>query len=229
MRDVLIVEDETVMRDKLREILREVSNIKVDEAADAKSARQLMSLTKYQVALVDIRLGPGVMDQFAGMPIIVELREQGCIPLIVSGTGDDTLKGVTAAMWGYDYVNKPIVPVELVNKVNSALDLAASKHTGRESANWPAGLTEKPTEKGRVYWHNKPVNLSLIEYRLVCKLADSPGTVVANSGLVKAMNSGNSASALSSHFSNIRRKFLGVDKDFGHIKNKGGCYYWKSE
>lgn len=229
MRNVLIVEDDAVMREELRGILKEVPEIKVDEAPDAKIARQLMSLTKYQVALVDIQLGPGVMDKFAGMQIISELREQGCIPLIVSGTGDDTLRGITATMWGYDFLNKPVVPVDLVNKVNGALDLAARKPTGKESANWPAGLTEKSDEPGRIYWRNKPVNLSLIGYRLVCKLADSPGKVVANAVLIKAMKLGNSASALASHLSNVRREFREVDKEFGHIKSKGGGYCWTSE
>jgi len=217
MRNVLIVEDEAVMRSELRGILKEVPDIKVDEAPDAKTARQLMSLTKYEIALVDIKLGPGVMDQFAGMQIIGELREQGCIPLIVSGTGDDTLRGVTATMWGYDFLNKPVVPVDLLNKVNSALDLAARKHTGKESENWPLGLTEKS------------VNLSLIGYRLVCKLADSPGKVVTNAALIKAMKSGNSASALASHLSTVRGRFREVDKEFGHIKSKGGGYCWTSE
>jgi DNA-binding response OmpR family regulator len=229
MRNVLIVEDEAVMRSELRGILKEVPDIKVDEAPDAKTARQLMSLTKYEIALVDIKLGPGVMDQFAGMQIIGELREQGCIPLIVSGTGDDTLRGVTATMWGYDFLNKPVVPVDLLNKVNSALDLAARKHTGKESENWPLGLTEKSDEPGRVYWHSKPVNLSLIGYRLVCKLADSPGKVVTNAALIKAMKSGNSTSALASHLSTVRGRFREVDKEFGHIKSKGGGYCWTSE
>ncbi len=229
MRNVLIVEDEAVMREELRRILKEVPDIEVHEAVDTKSARQLMSVVKYQVALVDIKLGPGVMDQYAGMQIIGELREQGCVPLIVSGTGDDTLRGITATMWGYDYLTKPVAPADLVNKVIGALELSERAQTGKESADWPAGLTEKSGEQGRVYWRGKAVNLSLTEYRLVSNLADTPGKVVANAALIKAMKSGNSASALASHLSNVRGKFREVDKGFGHIKGKGDGYCWTSE
>lgn len=227
MRHVLIVEDDELMRNKLAELLGEIQDLQIDMAADANSARKLMGGQRYQIAIVDIELGPGVKDRFAGMAITSELRDQGCIPLIVSGTGDDTLKGVTATMWGYDFVSKPINEVDLLNKVEQALAWESEHPRGEKSKAWPDGLTQAPNEPLKMLWKGKPLGLTMTQIQLLQKLANEPGTVISNTTLKKFMRSGNSPSALSTHFSNIRKKFREVDKDFKHIINEGQGYIWK--
>ncbi len=227
MRHVLIVEDDEMMLNKLASLLGEVPDLEIDKAHDEASARTFMAHKKYQIALVDIELGSGVQDRYAGMAITSELRLQGCIPLVVSGTGDDTLKGVAATLGGYDFVSKPFIEQDLLNKVLHALEWAAIKQMNQEPKTWPDGLTEAPDDPTKMFWKGKPLGLTVTELTLTRKLAKSPGVVIEYKGLQKSLKSGNSPSALSSHFTNIRKKFREVDPTFSHLVNAGQGYIWK--
>lgn len=228
MRHVLVVEDDESMLNKLTNLLREVKDLQIDCARDEASARRLMSTNKYQIALVDIELGPGPKDRFAGLAITRDLVNQGCIPLVVSGTGDDTLKGVAATLSGYDFVSKPVNDLDLVHKVEHALEWAESKQTNSEPGTWPDGLTEAPDNPLKIFWKENPVGLTVTQLTLVRCLAKTPGEMVENTVLCRALKSGNSAPALASHFTNIRKKFRDIDQSFVQIVNvPGKGYLWK--
>lgn len=228
MRRVLVVEDEEAMLNKLTSLLREVEDLEIDTARDEASALRLIEANRYQIALVDMELGPGVKERYAGIVVMSALVHQGCIPLVVSGTGDDTLKGVTTKLSGYDYVSKPFNDGELLNKVEHALDWADQKGKGLGPRTWPTGLTEAKDNPLEMFWKNKPLGLTVSELTLVRALAKSPGETIENEKLRKLLKTGNSPSALSSHFTNIRKRFREIDGSFNHISNTPGKgYCWK--
>lgn len=227
MAHVLIVDDEAVMRDKFSSLLREFDGLHVEQAPDAETAQKLMNVHKFDIALVDMALGPEPKDRIAGISVLNDLLHQGCIPLVVSGTGDDTLKEVTLKLGAIDYVSKPFIDLDLINKVKLALHWSNAKQSKRAPGSMPDGLTADPNDLTRLLWKNKPLTLSLAELSLVYKLVKTPGEVVDNNQLQDSMKSGNSPSALSTHFANIRKKFRNIDRDFKHIVNQGGGYIWK--
>lgn len=227
MRRVLIVEDDSVMLNRLVSLLKEVEDLEIDQAPDEATARACMANRKYQIALVDIELGPSVKDRYVGMAITSELSNQGCIPLIVSGTGDDTLKGVAATLWGYDFVSKPFNDQDLLNKVVHALDWAEIKRANLGPQTWPDGLKEAPDDPTKMFWKDKPLGLTVTELTLTRRLAKSPGVMVPYPTLQKLLKSGNSPAALASHFTNIRKKFRETDTTFSHLVNAGQGYIWK--
>jgi two-component system OmpR family response regulator len=224
---VLIVDDEAVMRDKLSSLLRDFEGLHIEQAFDAGTARKLMETHKFDVALVDMALGQEPRDRMAGISVLHDLLNQGCIPLVVSGTGNDTLKEVTLELGALDYVSKPFIDLDLINKVKLALHWSKAKQASRALSSMPNGLTSDPTDITKLLWKNKPLMLSLAELSLVYKLVKTPGTVVENNQLQDSMKSGNSPSALSTHFANVRKKFIGIDRDFKHSVNQGGGYIWK--
>lgn len=227
MAHVLIVDDEAVMRDKFSSLLREFDGLHIEQASDADTAQKLMNAHKFDIALVDMALGPEPKDRIAGISVLNDLLHQGCIPLVVSGTGDDTLKEVTLKLGAMDYVSKPFIDLDLINKVKLALHWSSAKQSKRAPGSMPEGLTAEPNDPTRLLWRNKPLALSLAELSLVYKLVKTPGEVVDNNQLQDSMKSGNSPSALSTHFANIRKKFRNIDQDFKHIVNQGGGYIWK--
>lgn len=224
---VLIVDDEAVMRDKISSLLRDFEGLHIEQAPDADTARKLMTTYKFDVALVDMALGPEPRDRIAGISVLNDLLNQGCIPLVVSGTGNDTLKEVTLELGALDYVSKPFIDLDLINKVKLALHWSKAKQSRPAHGSMPNGLTVDPTDITKLLWKNKPLMLSLAELSLVYKLVKTPGTVVENNQLQESMKSGNSPSALSTHFANVRKKFHAIDRDFKHIVNQGGGYIWK--
>lgn len=227
MPHVLIVDDEAVMRDKFSSLLREFEGLHIEQAPDADTAQKLMETHKFDIALVDMALGPEPKDRMAGISVLHDLLHQGCIPIVVSGTGNDTLKEVTLKLGAMDYVSKPFIDLDLINKVNLALYWSTAKQSKRAPGSMSGELTADPNDITKLLWKNKPLMLSLAELSLVYKLVKTPGTVVDNNQLQESMKSGNSPSALSTHFANIRKKFLNIDRDFKHIINQGGGYIWK--
>lgn len=224
---VLIVEDDSGMRSKIGGLLREFEGLHIEHAPDAETAQKLMGVHKFDIALVDMELGPEPKDRIAGISVLHELLHQGCIPLVVSGTGNDTLKEVTLKLGAMDYVSKPFLDLDLINKVKLALHWSTARQSKRAVGSMPDGLTSDPNDITKLLWRNKPLMLSLAELSLIYKLVKTPGTVVDNNQLQESMKSGNSPSALSTHFANIRKKFLNIDRDFKHIVNQGGGYIWK--
>ena len=121
MPHVLIVDDEAVMRDKFSSLLREFEGLHSEQAPDADTAQKLMETHKFDIALVDMALGPEPKDRMAGISVLHDLLHQGCIPIVVSGTGNDTLKEVTLKLGAMDYVSKPLNPDEVLFTIEKTL------------------------------------------------------------------------------------------------------------
>jgi DNA-binding response OmpR family regulator len=230
MPRVLIIEDDEGTVRRFTDLLSQIPDLEIDSAMTAAQARQMISSHQYQLALVDIDLGPGMDGKYAGLSLLHDLKDQGCTSLVVSGTGEDNLQGVSIELDAYDFIGKPINETGFINKVNHALTFHASDanpNRGSKGA-WPAGLAEDPVTKTTLIWRNKPVNLSLTELSIVRCLVSQPGHVVEHRKLATAMKSTVSSAALASHFSNIRRKFRVIDDSFDHITaDPGKGYYWK--
>jgi PAS domain S-box-containing protein len=118
---VLIVEDERVVATHVERSLQDAGYIVTGIAASAGEVERLVSETRPDVALVDIRLrGHG-----AGFEIAERLRAQDDVPVVymTAHTDDDTLRRA-ARTGAYGYVVKPFT----IGEVKSALEVALFKH-----------------------------------------------------------------------------------------------------
>ncbi len=118
---VLIVEDERVVATHVERSLQDAGYIVTGIAATASEVEQLVSDTRPDVALVDIRL----RGQGAGFAIAERLRAQNDVPVVymTAHTDDDTLRRA-ARTGAYGYVVKPFT----IGEVKSALEVALFKH-----------------------------------------------------------------------------------------------------
>lgn len=229
MPRILIIEDDGDTVRRYKELLSQISDLEIDTAMTTDQARRMMSSHQYQLALVDIDLGPGMGGKYAGLSLLHDLKDHGCTALVVSGTEEDNLQDVSIELDAYDFVSKPINESGFINKVNHALAFHGSvANPNRGKSAWPEGLKEDPVTKTTLLWRNKPVNLSLTELSIVRCLVSQPGHVVDHKTLATAMKSAASPAALATHFTNIRRKFRDIDASFDHITPEPGKgYYWK--
>jgi DNA-binding NtrC family response regulator len=115
---ILIVDDETVVRDSLNRLFAD-EGFETRAAASGREALERLGPGEFDLALIDIRM-PG-MD---GMELQERLRQADPELMVVIMTGYATVETAVQALkkGAWDYIVKPIDPDELVHLVSKALD-----------------------------------------------------------------------------------------------------------
>jgi len=115
---ILIVDDETVVRDSLDRLFAD-EGFETRAAASGREALERLSPGEFDVALIDIRM-PG-MD---GMELQGRLHQADPELMVIIMTGYATVETAVQALkkGAWDYIVKPIDPDELVHLVTKALD-----------------------------------------------------------------------------------------------------------
>jgi len=115
---ILIVDDETVVRDSLGKWFSS-EGYQARPVASAREALESITDTEYDVALIDIKM-PG-MD---GMELQSRLREADPDLSVIIMTGYASVETAVQALkhGAYDYITKPIDPDELSHLVANALE-----------------------------------------------------------------------------------------------------------
>lgn len=115
---VLVVDDETFVRESLREVLA-AEGFTVDGANDVKSARARLAKYAYDAVVTDLRM-PGE----SGLALFDETLSNSPLTPILVITGVGTVSDAVAAMkkGAFDFLQKPIDPDELVRRVRRAAE-----------------------------------------------------------------------------------------------------------
>ncbi|NOT18901.1 MAG: response regulator transcription factor [Sideroxydans sp.] len=228
MQLILVVEDDSAMREHMLKLISEVTDIQVDAAADEAGARELMASKTYDLAILDIELGQATLSRFAGLKLAAEKPAK--VVLFVSGTSDTTLRSLASYLYTYDFISKPFEDVDFLVKVKRSLEAAQLTQSAAPlpKLELPQGLERSPNNQMKFLWQGKEVQLSVTELGIVDQLARSFGTVVVHAKLESSLPTGRGANALASHIRNIRLAFRDKDPDFSEISTEPGRgYIWK--
>ncbi len=124
--NILIVDDELIVRDSLGKWFRE-EGYEVGTAESAKEALTLLAQQAWDVALLDIKM-PGT----DGIELQARLREIKPDLIVIIMTGYASVETAVAALknGAYDYVVKPFDPEDISHTVHNAL---AHKRTEEEN------------------------------------------------------------------------------------------------
>ena len=117
MRNVLIVDDEGLVRESLTRIL-ERGGYRCVSAADASSAREMLREESFDLILCDIRM-PGLSGTELLEQIAAELPDTATV--MVTGTDDPEVARHALALGAYGYIVKPFRPNELLINVMNAI------------------------------------------------------------------------------------------------------------
>ncbi len=180
---ILIVEDESTIREVLRRYL-EREGFCVLESRDGYEAMDQLATVTPDLILLDLML-PGI----DGLTITRNLRQTGSaerqnIPIIMltaKGEPSDRIRGLNIG--ADDYIPKPFSPSEVVSRVNAVL-----RRSGRQAVE-PGKIITFPTitiDTGahEVLVDNKPVMLSAKEFDLLLFFAQNPRQVFSRSQLL---------------------------------------------
>ena len=79
MMKVIIADDSSLLRERIKELLKDFENVSiVGEAANGTEALQLISETNPDVAIIDIR-----MPEINGIEVLKKIRESGSILKVI--------------------------------------------------------------------------------------------------------------------------------------------------
>ena len=125
--DLLVVDDETIVRDSLGKWFQE-EGYDVTVAANAQEALAKMAAHRFDLALVDIKM-PGI----DGVELQARIHEIDPEMLVIIMTGYASVETAVAALknGAYDYVSKPFDPDDIAHTVQNAL---AHRRSEREVA-----------------------------------------------------------------------------------------------
>ncbi len=114
--NVLVVEDEPVMRVRLVDMLYKSGATHVVECADAASARVAFKAREYQIVLLDLGLPDG-----DGHELMLEFKDARAEQHIVLVTADDSIESIQRAIsaGANGYVVKPYSQEKIHDVVNN--------------------------------------------------------------------------------------------------------------
>ncbi|AJY70353.1 hypothetical protein RW64_12565 [Geobacter sulfurreducens] len=119
--DVLVVDDEAIIREGLRRIL-EKEGYHVETSASGQIALERLQDENYGLVITDLKM-PGM----SGMEVLKAIKVlQPEVPVIII-TGFSTVDTAVEAMknGAFDYIAKPFTPDQITEKVRKALEQRA--------------------------------------------------------------------------------------------------------
>ena len=207
---VLVVEDETKLRDLIRAFL-EREGLTVLTAASDSDALALQRKVEADLVLLDLGL-PDV----PGEEVARELRSTSDVRLLIltaKASQEERVRGLE--LGADDYVTKPFDPRELVLRVGALLRRGSAGtgtgESGRRS--YGDGTLVLDDDRHELVCHGRAVHLSPTEWSLLDTLARTPGRVYSRYELVNASRGyewEGYERVVDSHVKNLRRK-LGDD------------------
>jgi DNA-binding NtrC family response regulator len=197
-QNVLVVEDEELMRVILRQLLED-EGFRVFTADSAENALTLFTAEEITVTLTDIKMAG--MD---GLELLDQIKTVDEEALVIIMTAYSSVDSAIAALrkGAYDYVTKPFVNEDLLKTVKNA---ARTKELFRENRNLRREL-------GKKYGFSGIVGTSEVLqaiFRIVEKVADTDASILIEG----ESGTGKELVARSIHFNSRRaaRPFLAVN------------------
>lgn len=230
MPRIAIIEDVAIDSDRLKSLIEQsIEDVKVLQAHTRTEATKLLASEKLDLVIMDIELGQGPKDRYAGLGLLSEMRNMEWPTIVVSGMPEENLRNLALTLSAYEFIAKPVEDQDFIHKVEHALAWEKSD-VGRDlfgAQNWPEGLQADPNRKNKLLWKGKLVRLTMTELSIVQCLIEDPGKVVDKKRLTANLKSAVSTKALATHVSGTRSKFREVDPSFDRIENEPGKgYVW---
>ncbi len=176
---MLLVEDDHTLRALMRMLLED-EGLKVVEASTGLQAVERFGAEHIDLVLLDVRL-PGL----SGFEVCRQLRRTSGVPIIMVTAQQDSHDVVAGLELGADdYVTKPFNDRELMARVRTQLRRQQGAVGGTSEVVSLGDLTVK-IDEGHALKSGVRVQLTRIEFRLLCHFASNPNRVWSRSQLLE--------------------------------------------
>ncbi len=224
MPKILIVDDEPSIVDNISFAL-ETEGFLTQSCATGSDALAELETQHFRLIILDIGL-----PDMNGFDLAKQIRSNSQIPIIfLTARSNEIDRVVGLELGGDDYVTKPFSPRELSARVKAVL-----RRTGTETSPELNSSVQNSTafkiddEKFQLRYHDKTIELSRTEYRLLRLLVKSPGRVYSREQL---MNHAWEHAAFSlertvdTHIKTIRQKLKAIHPEHDPIVTHRGIGY----
>lgn len=221
---ILLVEDDLSLIDGLQYTL-EKNGFAVDVARTAAAAHSLAA-NPHDLLLLDITLPDGT-----GYEICESLRRRGDnTPIIFLTAADEEINIIRGLdCGGDDYITKPFRLGELLARIKALLRRAG--FTPTDHSNLTCSDITINTDKSSITLGGQPLDLTGVEYRLLCLLVRNANQVVTRQLILDELWDGQGSfvddNTLSVYIRRLREK---VEQDPSHPKRlvtvRGFGYQW---
>ncbi len=226
---IAIVEDDKDQRQNYVRAL-ECMPVQVLAFADKHSALQALTQQRPDLLILDIILG---QEYDGGFNLYSQLnRQYPDLPVLflTERVGEiDQVSGLRMGAW--DYQPKPITIDYFIAKIESLLRLTRNSNSSQESNQITCGQLLIDLDRRHLIWQQQPLSeFTMTEFTMLEYLARRPGQVLTYQQLGQATFGGCvENNTISTHISNIKRKFKALDGDFNNIISEyGQGYRWRN-
>jgi DNA-binding response OmpR family regulator len=123
---ILVIDDTTVVRVKVREMLPQQGNFEVLEAKDGLEGYNLILNEKVSLIMLDF-----ILPKMSGWEVFQKIQansELKKIPLVImSGRKEEVTEKIPEPFEYFEFLNKPFDQRQLINAIKSAMAIAAKK------------------------------------------------------------------------------------------------------
>ncbi len=165
---LLIVDDDDRIRELLKRYLAQ-AGARVSTAADAASAKRLLSTLDFDLLILDV-----MMPVEDGFSLAEAVRKTSNVPIILltaRGMPEDRIRGLQIG--ADDYVPKPFEPAELALRINAILRRTIANR-GEPPEVSPSAPFSFNAARGELTRDTQPVRLTEAEVSLLRVLAARP-------------------------------------------------------
>ena len=170
---ILIIEDSDVIATGIKTIL-DNEGFKAYTSNSIKETKEILNSNKFDLILLDILLPDG-----NGIDFYCTIKKvYGNIPIIfltAKSSEDDVVKGLE--LGADDYIIKPFRMRELISRIKNIL-------RRNDTSNIKIGPIYFDKENNTVYKRNEPIELTALEYKLLCILMENLGKVITREYLL---------------------------------------------
>ncbi|MCI8272592.1 MAG: response regulator transcription factor [Clostridia bacterium] len=160
MNKILIVEDETAIKDLIK-IELELQGYKCETASNGKEGADLLEKNVYDLVLLDIMLPE--IDGYELLEYIKQISQTPTIFITAKGQIEDKIKGLREG--ADDYITKPFEMIELIARIEVILRRYNKGNEVKKIGNIEVNIVSRIVKKD-----NKEVFLTPKEFDLLCFL-----------------------------------------------------------
>jgi two-component system alkaline phosphatase synthesis response regulator PhoP len=200
--NVLVVEDEQVLRESLEVRLR-AEGYTVDTAADGIEALKKATELPFDLIILDVML-----PYRSGLDVCRGVRQQGlATPILMLTVRDQVVDKVVGLNLGADdYLTKPFEAPELIARIQALLRRTPVR-TGQGVHEFGSIRIDVP--RGKVTRNGKPIHLTSSEFNVLCYLVERAGSTVPRSELLRSLwgyEEGTYTRTVDMHVATLRQK-----------------------
>jgi DNA-binding response OmpR family regulator len=224
MPTVLVVDDETPLRDLIRAYL-ERDGYTVVEASTGKEALSVAALHNPDIIVLDL-----MIPEIDGTEVCRRIRTSSDVYIIMlTAKADEVDRVVGLEVGADDYLTKPFSPRELVARVRALLRRPRTQVVAVRVLRFGDLTIDVDGHEVRV--GNEIITLTATEYRLIALLASTPGRMYSRAQLLEHVWGSTyygDDRVVDVHIANARRKIQENSTSQPFIETvRGAGYRWR--